>query len=35
MWVKILVHRKLDTTMKYVSTGWDQIGKEFRKRGLQ
>lgn len=33
MLAKVLGHRKLDTTMQYVSTDWDQIGKVFRERG--
>ena len=33
MLAKILGHRKLDTTMKYVSTDWDQIGNLVRERG--
>ncbi|ELZ41380.1 site-specific tyrosine recombinase [Halorubrum saccharovorum DSM 1137] len=33
MLAKILGHRKLDTTMKYVSTDWDQIEKVVQERG--
>lgn len=33
MLAKVLGHRNLDTTMKYVSTDWDQIGTVFRERG--
>jgi integrase/recombinase XerD len=33
MLAKILGHRKLDTTMKYVSTDWEQIEKVVRERG--
>lgn len=33
MLAKILGHRNLDTTMKYVSTDWDQIGDVVRDRG--
>nr|WP_281172087.1 tyrosine-type recombinase/integrase [Haloplanus natans] len=33
MLAKVLGHRKLDTTMKYVSTDWNQIGKVLRERG--
>lgn len=30
---KVLGHQNLDTTMKYVSTDYDQIGTVFRERG--
>lgn len=33
MLAKVLGHRKLDTTMKYVSTDWDQISKVVREKG--
>lgn len=33
MLAKVLGHRKLDTTMKYVSTDWDQIENVVRERG--